>query len=287
VSFKPPELLAFYENKTQAILRRYGPGPRVHYHAGLVEDEYPSGAEPIGLRESLVRSQENLLRYAAKIWKIDSLKGREILDVGCGLGGGALFLAQEFGARVTALTIAPLHAELVRRFAAEAGVSELVIPMVADALEVPGESRFDAAIAIDSSSSFPRVPWFRRLTKVLRPHGRVLIADCFLVDQKYEDPFNAHWCAQIGTLDEYLNAANGAGFREDTIADVSNAAERFWSLSLALMRSEEATREPNVSASARVKASRRMHTMVRDGLASGALRHLLVDFSLTAIESSI
>ncbi len=287
MSFTPPELLAFYENKTQAILRRYGPGPRVHYHTGLVEGEYPGEADAIGLREALVGSQENLLRHATKAWRLDALTGGEILDVGCGLGGGALFLAQEFGARVTALTIAPSHAELVRRFAAAAGVSELIIPMIGDALEVAGESRFDAAIAIDSSSSFPRAPWFRRLAKVLRPHGRVLIADCFLVDQKYEDPFNTHWCAQIGTLDEYVNAANGSGFREEMIADVSNEAERFWSLSLALMRCEEATQEPNVSASARVKASRRMHTMVRDGLASGGLRHLLVDFSLTAIESSI
>lgn len=259
----------------------------MHYHTGLVEGEYPGEADAIGLREALVGSQENLLRHATKAWRLDALTGGEILDVGCGLGGGALFLAQEFGARVTALTIAPSHAELVRRFAAAAGVSELIIPMIGDALEVAGESRFDAAIAIDSSSSFPRAPWFRRLAKVLRPHGRVLIADCFLVDQKYEDPFNTHWCAQIGTLDEYVNAANGSGFREEMIADVSNEAERFWSLSLALMRCEEATQEPNVSASARVKASRRMHTMVRDGLASGGLRHLLVDFSLTAIESSI
>ncbi len=260
----------------------------MHYHTGLIEGEYPGEADAIRLREALVRSQENLLQHATNAWRLDSLKGCEILDVGCGLGGGALFLAQEFGVRVTALTIAPSHAELVRRFAAQAGVSELVIPMIGDALEVPGESRFDAAIAIDSSSSFPRAPWFRRLAKVLRPHGRVLIADCFLVDQKYEDPFNTHWCAQIGTLEEYLNAANGAGFREETIADVSNEAERFWSLSLSLMRSEETTREFNVSLSARLKTSRRMHTMVRDGLASGGLRQLLLGFgfSRAAVDSS-
>jgi predicted O-methyltransferase YrrM len=271
----PSELRAFYENKTQAILRRYGPGPRVHYHTGLVEAGGISESDAGRLRVSLVLAQENLLRHATKIWRIGSLAGREILDVGCGLGGGSLFLAQQFGARVTALTIIPSHAELVRQFAAQAGVSELVIPVVGDALEVAGEDRFDAAIAIDSSSSFPRAPWFRRLATVLRPGGRVLIADCFLVERKYEEPFNAHWCAQIGTLDEYLDAAHGAGFREEIIEDVSVEAARFWSLSLSLMHSEE--RE--LDASARMKASRRMHTMVREGLASGGLRHLLIAFT--------
>ena len=276
------ELVAFYENKTQAILRRYGPGPRVHYHTGLINDRGIDEAAASRLRELLVQSQENLLRHAAKIWRVELLRSREILDVGCGLGGGALFLAQEYGARVTALTIAPTHARLVGQFAAQAGVAELVAATIGDALEVAGERRFDAAIAIDSSSSFARAPWFRRLAEVLRPGGRVLIADCFLVDQKYERTFNSHWCARIGTLDEYLRAAHDAGFRRETIEDISASAKNFWSLSLALMRSEEeTTQEPD--ARARLKASRRMHAMVRDGLACGGLRQLLLEFSLSAI----
>jgi hypothetical protein len=44
------ELVAFYENKTQAILRRYGPGPRVHYHTGLVEEVPIDDADAEGLR---------------------------------------------------------------------------------------------------------------------------------------------------------------------------------------------------------------------------------------------
>ena len=32
------EVMKYYDGKTEAILRRYGPGPRVHYHAGVVDD---------------------------------------------------------------------------------------------------------------------------------------------------------------------------------------------------------------------------------------------------------
>ena len=27
----------YYDSKTESILRRYGPGPRVHYHNGILE----------------------------------------------------------------------------------------------------------------------------------------------------------------------------------------------------------------------------------------------------------
>jgi tocopherol O-methyltransferase len=274
------ELIAFYDNKTQAILRRYGPGPRVHYHTGLVGDGSIIESDAERLRELLVQSQEKLLWYGAKIWQFETLAGCEVLDVGCGLGGGSLFLAQEFGARVTALTIVPSHAEFVRRFAAEAGVSELVVPMIADASEVQGEIRFDAVLAIDSSSSFPRLQWFRRLAKVLRPKRRVLIADCFLEDHEYEQPFNSHWYAQIGTLKEYIGAAHAAGFREETIKDLSFEAERFWSLSLAQMSAMEGDAFASDRFSyARIDASRRTHMLVRDGLASGGLRYLLIALS--------
>ncbi len=33
-----------FEIKTDAILRRYGPGPRIHYHAGMVDDQPPARA---------------------------------------------------------------------------------------------------------------------------------------------------------------------------------------------------------------------------------------------------
>lgn len=271
-----PELCAFYETKTSAILRRYGPGPRVHYHTGLIDRDGSEGGDASHLRRLLIESQEHLLYEAARNWEIERLRGCDFLDVGCGLGGGSLFLAQEFEARVTALTIAPSHAKLVAAFAAEAGVSDLVIPAVGDALEMPGEHRFDAAIAIDSSSSFPRAPWFHRLSRLLRSPRRVFIADCFLRDEGYRQPFNTHWCAQIGSLNEYLEAACAEGFHLDSVQDVSREAGHFWSVSIALMRLEASDEQRTNPA--RV-ASRRMHELVREGLASGGLRHLLLCFS--------
>jgi cyclopropane fatty-acyl-phospholipid synthase-like methyltransferase len=276
----PPSLenlVAYYDGKTQAILQRYGPGPRVHFHTGFASEPRPS-ASPSELRTRLVDAQERMLRHAAESWQIRAIHFADVLDVGCGLGGGAIFWAQKFGSKVTAVTIAPSHIELVRRFAAQAGVRSHVQALLCDALAVPGNNCFDAAVAIDSSSSFPRGPWFERLARLLRPGGHVFIFDCFLVRPEYEQPFNRHWCAQIGTLDEYLNASRQAGFTLKMIEDVSPRAVGFWTATLALIRAEGQNRSLSKLEAGKLEQSSRIHALVRQGLHDGGLRHALMAF---------
>src|SRR6202158_6000864 len=138
------QALAFYERKTQDILKRYGPGPRVHYHTGLVDQPPSNGASSEELRRELVAAQERTLEYAAEVWNAASSLCGDVLDVGCGLGGGAIFWAQKFGANVTAVTIAPSHIRLVEGFAAQAGVASRVQAVCCDALTMDGGGCFDA-----------------------------------------------------------------------------------------------------------------------------------------------
>jgi tocopherol O-methyltransferase len=272
------QLVAFYERKTQAILARYGPGPRVHYHTGLVDEPPSPCASKKDLHRELIDAQERLLRYASNAWDARSHLAGDVLDVGCGLGGGAIFWAQEFGANVTAVTISPSHIDLVAEFAARARVECRVHPLLSDALVVPGEICYDAAVAIDSSSSFPRGPWFARLATLLRPRGRVFIFDCFLGRTEYEEPFNRHWCAQIGTLQEYSAAAREAHFKLESIEDVSLRALNFWTTTLALMRTQVQGRSLRAVSGAKLVESLSVHALVRQGLSKGGLRHVLLSF---------
>lgn len=52
--------------------------------------------------------------------------GLEVVDIGCGWGGMALFLAREYGARVTGLTLSQEQLAVARRRAFEEGLSDLV-----------------------------------------------------------------------------------------------------------------------------------------------------------------
>jgi len=271
------KLVNYYEAKTRTILARYGPGPRVHYHTGLLNELASVDAQGEDLRRLLVSSQERMLWYAAATWDARLNLSGDVLDVGCGLGGGSIFWAQEFGAKVTAVTIAPSHVELVERFAEQAGVGPQVQPLLCDALAVPGESCFDTAIAIDSSSSFQRKPWFHRLASLVRSGGCVFIFDCFLIRDEYREPFDRHWCAQIGTINEYLAAAEEANFVVKRIEDVSAQAVNFWRTTVALMHTR-ANECLNYSQRAELEDSLRTHALVRQGLVDGGLCHVLLSF---------
>jgi cyclopropane fatty-acyl-phospholipid synthase-like methyltransferase len=272
------DLIAYYDSKTSRILERYGPGPRVHYHTGLADEPHLPGSSSRQLRQYLVDSQERLPHHSAQVWNARSTLGGDVLDVGCGLGGGAIFWAQEFGAQVTAVSCVPSHLELVAQFSARAGVRSQITPLLSDALEVPGENCFDAAVAVDSSGYLIREPWLKRVASLLRPHGRLFIVDCFLGRPEYEEPFNSYWHTRVGTIAEYLAAARNAGLRSESIEDISHRTEHFWTTTLALMEQEAREQSPVAENQLRRQASVLAHTLVRQGLKDEGLRYALMSF---------
>jgi tocopherol O-methyltransferase len=282
VSSYTQDVAVYFDGKTQAILNRYGPGPRVHYHTGLVDyAAAPSSSAP-DLRRRLVDAQEHMLCHAATVWDASSTLNGDVLDVGCGLGGGAIFWAEEFGARVTAVTCVPSHVRWVAQFALEAGVERRVQPLLGDATEVPGESLFDAAVAVDSSGYLPRKKWFSRLATLLRPRGRVFIVDCFVRRSKHEEIFNRHWRTRIGTINEYINVARAAGLRLESVHDISHRTQHFWTTTIALMEAEAKENELNSAEALRYEESLRAHAMVRQGLADSDFCYALMSFSKAA-----
>lgn len=274
-----PAVVAYYETKTNSIIQRYGPGPRVHYHTGLMEESPAAGQSSLDLRQRLIAAQERLLHHAAQVWNASSNLCGEVLDVGCGLGGGAIFWAQEFDARVTAVTCVPSHVDWVARFAAQAGVRSRVRPLLCDALAVPGEGCFDTAVAVDSSCHLARREWFAHLASLLRPGGRVFIADCFLGRREYEAPFNDYWHTRIGTMAEYFVAAVAVGLRQGPVEDISRHAEHFWTTTAALMEAEARDKNSGPAETARRDASMRAHALMRQGLANEGLHYALMSFS--------
>jgi tocopherol O-methyltransferase len=272
------EIVAYYEPKTEDLFRRYGPGPRLHYHTGIVDELESLGVSGPTLRTRIVAAQERMLHHAAETWRAQSTLCGDVLDVGCGLGGGALFWAQEFGARVTAVSCVPSQVEWVARFASQAGVASLVRPLLCDALEIPGEGCFDAAVAVDSCCHIPRQALFHRLARLLRPGGRVFVTDCFLVRPEYEELFNRHWHVRIGTIEEYCTAARKAGLHEESVEEISHRVQYFWAMTLALIQAEAQGKNLTPPEAAKFTEALQAHAMVRQGLADGGYRYALMAF---------
>jgi ubiquinone/menaquinone biosynthesis C-methylase UbiE len=104
------------------------------------------------------------------------LAGREVLEVGCGRGGGAAFVARHHTpARLVAVDRSPGAVALCReRFAVPTLSFE-----VGDAEQLPfGDASFDAVLNVESSHCYGRIAdFFAEVRRVLRPDGRFLYAD--------------------------------------------------------------------------------------------------------------
>lgn len=256
------EIIAWYERKTESILRKYGPGPRIHFHTGLVDSDTAPSPDIEGLRRQLVQSQEKLLIEASEFWEAESHLRGLVLDVGCGLGGSSIYLAQEYGTYVFALTNVPSHMKYIVNFAAQAGVSDKVMPILGDAHEVPGDQIFDAAVAIESSCYLDRESWFHHLAHRVRPGGFVFIADCFALSDDIREPFDAYWLTKIGALSEYRRAAEASGFKMEGLLDLTSRTALFWKFSISYSRRLLTTTKVSEQEEERLKRSIRWQTQL-------------------------
>jgi cyclopropane-fatty-acyl-phospholipid synthase len=95
------------------------------YSLMLDEDrQYSCAYFPEG-NETLEEAQIKKKRHIASKLMLDR-PGLEVLDIGCGWGGMALYLAREFGARVTGLTLSEEQLSAARKRAKDAGMEDMV-----------------------------------------------------------------------------------------------------------------------------------------------------------------
>ncbi|UQW99522.1 methyltransferase domain-containing protein [Streptomyces sp. RerS4] len=225
----------YYSRKTLDILHKYGPGPRVHFHLGLFADgSHPPTAVPQAvLRQRITDAQEAIVEHAARSWGAYEKPPRRLLDIGCGLGGGSLYWAQQHGAQVTGLTIAPEHVPIVREFARQAGVSRQVTPILGDVHDLREHHAYDAAYANESSGYTDRTRLFEVVAEALEPGGWFGIQEHFLRELQWRGFIDRYYRTRLGTRTEYLIAAEAAGFELARDEDVTDVVAEFWTQSTA------------------------------------------------------
>jgi len=122
------------------------------------------------------------LRHFSALLKLDA--SSQVLEVGSGSGGPALFLAASIGCTVTGLDVNAFGVGTAQDQAAQRGLDRLVTFQVIDAGQALafGQDSFDAVISNDAMCHIPRraevlAEWYR----LLRPGGRMLFTDAMVL----------------------------------------------------------------------------------------------------------
>lgn len=162
-----------------------------------------------------------------------------ILDVACGRGASALYLARTFGCHVVGIDLSERNVTAAMDAARESGLANLVSFRVGDGEAIPTrDSLFDVVICECALCTFPgKELAIAEFARVLRPGGRVGLADITRTGNLPPDLDGLlGWVACVAgaqTADDYMSHLAAAGFAElcieshdEALGDMARAIRR-------------------------------------------------------------
>lgn len=170
---------------------------------------------------------------------------QNIIDVGCGIGGSTLHLAQKFSSTATGITLSPVQASRARERAVEASLASRVRFEVANALEMPfADQTFDLVWSLESGEHMPdKAKFLQECYRVLKPGGKMILATwCHRETDSLageltksevahlKEIYRVYCLPYVISLSEYRAIATECGFNNLTSDDWSIAVEPFWNV---------------------------------------------------------
>jgi tocopherol O-methyltransferase len=199
--------------------------------------------------ESRHEAQEKLLYKLMEFAGVQP--SAEVLDVGCGLGGTAIWLGQTFGARVTGITISPVQKHLATWGAQRAGISRLVQFNCLDASNMDSLSGpFDCILCIECSEHLAdKAKFFRDCYRLARAGGRLAIC-AWCVGKQFDPAAHTNLLNEVlqsmllpslASAADYEEWARDAGFVSVEHRDVTSHVKATWEICDSIIR------QPNIT----------------------------------------
>ncbi|MFQ6549236.1 class I SAM-dependent methyltransferase [Aestuariibius sp. 2305UL40-4] len=169
-----PVIDRFSANRSKANVAHHYDLSSELYELFLDEDRQYSCAYFASPDMTLEEAQEAKKHHIAQ--KLCLSEGQSVLDIGCGWGGMALTLAQDYGARVTGVTLSEEQHRVAKRRAEEAGLADRIDIRLEDYRQVKGT--FDRVVSVGMFEHVGRpqyLTYFRHVENSLAPDGIALI----------------------------------------------------------------------------------------------------------------
>ncbi len=209
-------------------------------HYGIWEEDTKN------FKEALANTNKVLMELA----EINS--SSKVLDAGCGVGGAAVFINEQNGARVTGITLSQKQLDSANKLVKEKGLIDMVNFKLMDYTQTsfPDES-FDVIWACESVCHSPEPKKFiTEAHRLLRKGGRLVICDFFKTseDQIDKNDWLQKWCntwavTKLTTSAHFKKDMEESGFKNIKVLDytskIQKSAKRMYYASLmAVMPSE-------------------------------------------------
>ena len=183
--------------------------------------------------ESAPRAQIQLMERLAE--RAGVPRGGRALDIGCGLGGSVLWLAEQFDCEVTGITISPVQARMAAAKAKARGLTRRAQFQVHDAnLWQPEPASVDLIWVMESSEHFRDKPrFFESCARALKPGGVLAVCAWLRRDgPPREDEqalvntiAEAMLSASLGSLSDYQGWMRAAGLTVAAAEDITRHVE--------------------------------------------------------------
>lgn len=209
----------FYDLGSPLYLDIYGH----HFHDGYY----------ITVKETKHQAQENLIKLLVE--KAGIKNGAKILDVGCGVGGSSIWMAENLGATTIGITISSVQVEIATNLAREKSVNSKFLLMNAEEMQF-GET-FDVVWLVAAATHFLDQEKFIKLaTKSLNTGGKFVIFDWMLDEHAIDSPNDRYikpvaekmLLSSLYPMSKYLKWFIDNGYRIIYSEDVTNHTIETW-----------------------------------------------------------
>lgn len=208
-----------YDELTAGYVGNWNPD---HIHLGLFEPEdVPEDLNRLAESAGLRRAVERMVDVIAAPAGIRA--NHRVVDAGCGVGGTAIYLANQRGCAVTGVNVNRKQLGIARQKATDAGVADRVRFEYADCSEhLPfKDGSVDSVINIESACHYgDRGTFLREVFRILTPGGRIAAMDWMARDDLSAEEYEQHilplckpWVVSpLERQSTYTSLLSGAGF---------------------------------------------------------------------------
>ena len=190
--------------------------------------------------ESRETAQNQLVDRLANL---SGIKPRvKLLDVGCGMGASSVYLAKNYAAEPTGITISPVQVQMANELAARENVKARFLLM--DAQDIAFDEIFDVIWSIESISHYQRKDgFFTSAATLLNTGGTIAITDWFkkenldrATNDKFIRPIEKGMLSELATMQDYEKWMETNGLKVTHTEVMNEHCAKSWDTGLEVLK---------------------------------------------------